>query len=421
MDVTPQELRGSEIKEAWRGYHRDEVDELLERAAITIEGLTQQLATVSSRPAPAPAAAPASSPMPINRDDAEMLQRTLLLAQRAADDAVNEAQAQARTLIEESEARAQSLVGEAEATARRIAESERRRLEDEILMLVARRDALQVDADALEEYAGAYRDRVRAAIEADLARLGSGAIDAPSPRPELHDVEIPEPAPVAEPEAFVDSASRAPEAAAPERGASDSGWGGDDDRPGGAHDEPFGSDTRVITIDSSASTHSFSSEPSPSPSPVAAPPRPADSTWPPAPEASASAPGASTVAGGTWRLPTPDAPASAPGATAVAGGTWLDGNDDWAAADADGPFGDALPWEQSTATHEPFVSEPFTSEVAMEANAIDGDSLDDDAFFASLRDAVRDDEPLGPRDDEPNAFFDGEAGDDDRRRFRRRR
>ena len=48
MDVTPQELRGSEIKEAWRGYHRDEVDELLERAAVTIEHLSQQLATASS-------------------------------------------------------------------------------------------------------------------------------------------------------------------------------------------------------------------------------------------------------------------------------------------------------------------------------------------------------------------------------------
>ncbi len=315
--------------------------------------------------------------MPINRDDAEMLQRTLLLAQRAADDAVNEAQAQARTLIEESEARRQTLVGEAEATARRIAESERRRLEDEILMLVARRDALQVDADALEEYAGAYRDRVRAAIEADLATLGSGAIDAPSPRPELHDVEIPERAPAAEPEAAADSTSYgAPDEVAPERDAPDTGWGADDrsaSRSGGAHDEPLGSDTRVITIDSSASTHSFSAEPSPSP--VAAPPRPADSTWPPAPESAASS--------------------SPQGSTSVGTGAWLAGNDDWAASDV--PFGDALPWEQATATHEPFTSEPFTSEVAMEANAIDGDALDDDAFFASLRDAVRDDEPLGPR------------------------
>ena len=57
----------------------------------------------------------------------------------------------------------------------------------------------------------------------------------------------------------------------------------------------------------------------------------------------------------------------------------------------------------------------------MEANAIEGDALDDDAFFASLRDAVRDEQPLGPReDDAASSFFDDELADD-RRRFRRRR
>src|SRR4051794_39713620 len=108
MDVTPQELRSSEIKDSWRGYDRDEVDDLLERAAVTIESLTQTLQDVQSRPAPvaaaaaaaAPApAAPAEVPLPSSRDDAEMLQRTLLLAQRAADDAVNEAQARAKQML----------------------------------------------------------------------------------------------------------------------------------------------------------------------------------------------------------------------------------------------------------------------------------------------------------------------------------
>src|SRR5215510_3565322 len=193
MDVTPQELRSSEIKEAWRGYHRDEVDELLERAAVTIENLGQQLATAGSSPSP--------ESTPVNRDDAEISHRTLLLAQRAADEAVSEAQAQARKLVEESEARAQSLVSEAETSARRIAESERRRLESELSDLAAKRDALKADADALEEYASAYRERVRAAIEADLDRLGNGAIDPPGPRPELHEVDVPTRAPVAmEPE-----------------------------------------------------------------------------------------------------------------------------------------------------------------------------------------------------------------------------
>src|SRR5258708_2696575 len=146
MDVTPQELRGSEIKEAWRGFNRDEVDDLLERAAATIENLMRQVQELESR---GPGAA--ADAVPTNRDDAEMLQRTLMLAQRAADDAVNEAQAHAKQMLEESEAKAQTLVSDAEATARRIAEGERRRLETELLDLSARREQLRADADALEE------------------------------------------------------------------------------------------------------------------------------------------------------------------------------------------------------------------------------------------------------------------------------
>src|SRR5215470_18488768 len=119
MDVTPQELRGTEIKEAFRGYHRDEVDDLLERAAVTIENLSRQLQDTATR---APVDAPLAQ---VSRDDPETIQRTLLLAQRAADDAVAEAQTRARQILDESEAKAQTLVGEAEATARRIHESER--------------------------------------------------------------------------------------------------------------------------------------------------------------------------------------------------------------------------------------------------------------------------------------------------------
>jgi hypothetical protein len=48
----------------------------------------------------------------------------------------------------------------------------------------------------------------------------------------------------------------------------------------------------------------------------------------------------------------------------------------------------------------------------------DADVLDDDAFFATLRDAVHDDAPLGPRDENPTgdeSFFDQDA---DRGTFR---
>ena len=370
MDVTPQELRSSEIKDSWRGYDRYEVDDLLERAAITIEALTQQLQEVQSRPVPtAPAAAaPAEVPLPSSRDDAEMLQRTLLLAQRAADDAVNEAQA---------------LVSDAEATARRIAEGERRRLEAELLDLSARREQLRADADALEVYVSGYRDRIRAAIEGDLAQLG-GEVEPPSDRPELHDVEIPverEPAPtaavVAEPEPSIDVTSGS-------------------DASTDEHEWDSGPATHAIEgLDAPPAPGPFAAEASAARSPVAAPPRPEPaSEWPP---------------------PAPVAEASASPAAPAAESSWLSSSEsDWTSSTAawDAP----APWERESAP----ASEPFAADVPMEANPVDTDSLDDDAFFASLREAVRDDAPLGPRDEEQASFYDS-ASEQERRRFRRRR
>jgi hypothetical protein len=60
------------------------------------------------------------------------------------------------------------------------------------------------------------------------------------------------------------------------------------------------------------------------------------------------------------------------------------------------------------------------------SDAIDAEVLDDDAFFATLREAVHDDTPLGPRDEADatgeNMFFDQEAENSGFRDvFRRRR
>ncbi len=43
MDISPAELRDTKISEAFRGYNRDVVNDLLERAAVTIEQLTERL------------------------------------------------------------------------------------------------------------------------------------------------------------------------------------------------------------------------------------------------------------------------------------------------------------------------------------------------------------------------------------------
>jgi len=334
MDVTPQELRDVEIREAWRGYHRDDVDELLERAAATIEHLEEQVHSAQSRaaqaptpppvrtPAPvAPAPAPAPEPRP-SGIDTDVIQRTLVLAQKAADEAVHEARAKAQQMLTESEARAQSLVTEAEASARRIADTERRRLEEEIGQLTSARDTLNADVDALERYEQEYRIRLREAIHAELETLENAAHGS-SDRPSLHAVQVP--------------AARS--------------WS-------------------------------------------ASPPTPPD-TW-------------SGASEGVTPVPTAPSPALPSAGSPTVNIQAVPAHEQW----------DAEPSGSWSETPTAAVVDD-SSEHGLSGH--EGDSLDDDAFFASLREAVRDDTPLSDREPTGEHFFDAEEGDDQRKLFRRRR
>ena len=323
MDVTPQELRDIEIREAWRGYHRDDVDELLERAAATVERLQDEVRQAQLRAAQAPpppaARPPAVTPPPVpERErrppgvDTDTIQRTLVLAQKAADDAVADARHRAQLIVAESESKAQALVSEAEANARRITETERRRLEEEIGQLTAARVTLNADVDALERFEQEYRDRLRLAINAELDALessGHGGGD----RPSLHAVHVP----------------------APRSWAASESW--------------------------SRSSESMAT--------------------PPAALPSAGSPTVSISA-----VPAPE--------------QWDESTGEWG--------------EPPTAS---VVDDSAEHGLAAER----GDSLDDDAFFASLREAVRDDTPLGSRESTSEHFFDAEEPDDQRKLFRRKR
>lgn len=190
MDMTAQELRDIDIRDSFRGYHRDDVDDLLERAAVTIEHLEQQVRTLQERRVPQAAPAQPSGEVdarPLPRSDDNLIERTLVLAQKAADEAVADADARSEQLLKDSEATAHAMVHDAEERARRIAESEQRRAEAQISRLDAARDALSADVDALERFANEYRDRIRRAFDDDFERLvASPPVEAPSPRPDLH-------------------------------------------------------------------------------------------------------------------------------------------------------------------------------------------------------------------------------------------
>ncbi len=341
MDVTPRELRDIDIREGFRGYNRDDVDELLERAAATIEGLNERMRHLTEQ------VSSAEGQQGQSRETEDMLHRTLLLAQRAADEAVAEAQFKARQILDDAETKSRAQLAEAESAARRQVDTERRRLESEVMELGSRREALLADVDGLEKFESEYRVRLRRALEADLESLAGQGPAAPSARPPIHEVEVP---------------------------------------------------TSGVN---NTTTETTSAPPSAPPS--SAPPAPpvgasASPQTPQPPSTDAGPPTAEIRAVGSWDLParSPEAPPAA----------------------SNGP----------TASTTSPVSEPASAKADPPAPRAplfsaeaDAEPLDDEAFFASLREAVSDQAPLGPRDEIPDST--GTYEDDDAKSglFRRRR
>jgi cell division initiation protein len=180
-ELSPAYLReGVEFSVKLRGYDLEQVDQFLDRVADLMESLQQQLRQTTER------AVRAEQLASDNAETDQALRRTLLIAQRTADEVIAEAEAVAERRREEAEATARAIIVAAEAEAARLASEAQRKLRDDIVTLESARDALQADVDALDRYLSEERDRLRRLADAQLAA-------APAPPPT--DVVVP-PAPV---------------------------------------------------------------------------------------------------------------------------------------------------------------------------------------------------------------------------------
>ncbi len=184
MDVTPHDLRNAELREAFRGYRPDEVEELLERAAITLERMHERNRQLQEKIAGLEAEGSTAKEME------SVLRQTLLLAQRTSDETVTAAHEKSRQLVEEAEDRAMTLTSEAEEQARIIGEAQRQKYEAIVSELSARRDLLTLDIDALERVQADYRGRLRAVLEKELEELDRRAALPTPAKPELHEIDL---------------------------------------------------------------------------------------------------------------------------------------------------------------------------------------------------------------------------------------
>ncbi|MDP9463164.1 MAG: DivIVA domain-containing protein [Actinomycetota bacterium] len=184
MDFSPQTVRSAGFKTVKRGYDPNEVDDFKEKVAGAIETAQNQATAMEARARAAVAklqevsqqvssgTRDPNASLSASDEDVETISRTLLLAQRTADNTVAQANTDAEsitvkarvdatTVIDNARAMADKLLDEARLEARRSAESERIKAENEVQALLARRDFLLSDVDHLEHHLGAQRERLR--------------------------------------------------------------------------------------------------------------------------------------------------------------------------------------------------------------------------------------------------------------------
>ncbi len=209
MPLTPTDVANKQFKIAFRGYSLDEVDAFLDEVETELSRLLRENAAGKERPtsgfvptgapaeqAPAPApAAPPPLPALSGMQGQEAALRTLLLAQRTADEAIAEARAEAEQIVSaarqeadttlskarseadgavsKAKAEADSTLGAAQRKAASVDQDVAARIKDAIGDLDERRRDLEVRIDELRSFEREYRTRLKAYLETQLRDLDS--------------------------------------------------------------------------------------------------------------------------------------------------------------------------------------------------------------------------------------------------------
>jgi DivIVA domain-containing protein len=170
VPVRPEDIQNKKFKVVrgiGKGYDEVEVDTFLDEVEVELSRLVEENDSLRQR---LEAALNAPAPQPVASEAEEMLRRTLLLAQRTADETVAQAQADAERMTSEARQTATTLVEAARAqSAAATADLERRR------------QALEQHIEGLRAFEREYRTRLKAYLESQLRDLDGRGVPAEAP------------------------------------------------------------------------------------------------------------------------------------------------------------------------------------------------------------------------------------------------
>ncbi|MBV9487486.1 MAG: DivIVA domain-containing protein [Frankiaceae bacterium] len=177
MPLSPDDVQNKRftvVRFGKSGYDEEEVDTFLDEIEAELRRLLSENSSLRAQAAatPAPVAtpeAPAAPPPAPAEDPNETALRTLLLAQRTADDAIAQAKAEAEKVVTDARGRAAALDREAQTSH-----------ETKIAELSAQRAAIEAEIADLRNFEREYRTRLRAYLEGQLGELEKLTSTAPS-------------------------------------------------------------------------------------------------------------------------------------------------------------------------------------------------------------------------------------------------
>jgi len=196
MDISPKTLREVEFREKMRGYHPEDVDQFLEQVANGLEAIQDRLRQAVDRAQRAEAAASAaaasasSSANDLGTND-DTLRRTLVLAQRTADLAIQEAREQAARIVAGAEQQANTMLAEAEERARRAHDDTLAESRAELARLEGVRQQAQSEIDMLRRWVEEHRGRFISSMRESLGHLERTGVTSPAPTSRPIDLPAP--------------------------------------------------------------------------------------------------------------------------------------------------------------------------------------------------------------------------------------
>jgi DivIVA domain-containing protein len=166
MEMTPRSIQERRFHDAFRGYDHEEVDVFLDEVADAFDAIYRENQEVRIK------VKRLEERLVEAEGTEDMLKRTLLAAQRTADEAVEEARAKAQEILEAARTEAAEIIAEAQNQGREIVSGAK-----------ADAESASQRAEELKSFEAEYRARLRQVIKGHLEELAAEPLSAPSASP----------------------------------------------------------------------------------------------------------------------------------------------------------------------------------------------------------------------------------------------